>query len=262
MRATLLLALGILSANPCASGPMAARPLRFAFLETLEMPLGEIQRDGSSAQLTGGIDKDLNAALAHELGRPLVEVPIPRRRVTENTASASFDVMCLMSPSWLGQDALMFDWTPEIMTITERVVGFAGTRGIGELNALKGKTIGTVNGYQYPVLEPLFSSRQATRDDAPSEQHALIKQLARRVDVTVMRDIDLDYAAASHPEAHQLEASRLVITATSIRCLRSPNASVGADELSASVTRLLRSGKIRAILARYGGAHGKTIASP
>lgn len=232
----------------CASQAGAQPPLRFLVVEGHAMPLGESQR----GVLGDGIIREWQDALAAQLGRAPVNLVLPRKRQDQAVAQRKVDLRCFVSPEWLPKEAIPeYDWPAPFLAVEERIVGAAGAAPVRSLDELHGKTIGTVHGYQYRSLAPLFEARRARRDDAPSEEALLLKQLAGRTDVSVMRALDFAYLQQRDARLSRLALSPLQVSRFSMYCARTKYGSVTLEELSAAQEKLLQAGVMERILQKY-----------
>lgn len=231
----------------------AAPPLRFLTVEGHGMPLGEIRstRPGH-AELSGGIISEWQNALAQELKREPVNLILPRKRQDQAVARRQVDLRCFVSPEWLDAAAIAdYEWPAPFMDVEERIVAKAGTAPVQQLEDLHGKAIGTVHGYQYRKLAPLFEAGRARRDDAPTEAALLAKQLAGRTDVSVIRALDFAYLLRRDPRLASLALAPLVVSRFSLYCARTRYGAVSLPELAAAQQRLLRAGVLDEILKKY-----------
>lgn len=242
-----------LLACACAAGQVRAQeaarpPLRFLVVEGHAMPLGESPRGALGA----GIIREWQDALAAQLGRTPVNLVLPRKRQDQAVAQNKVDLRCFVSPEWLTKEAIAeYDWPAPFLAVEERVVTAAGAAPLRSLDELAGKTIGTVHGYQYRSLAPLFETRRARRDDAPSEAALLLKQLAGRTDVSVMRALDFAYLQRRDPRLSRLALSPLVVSSFSMYCARTKYGSVTLEALSAAQEKLLQAGVMDRILQKH-----------
>lgn len=215
------------------------------------MPYGEIQKQGGRALLSQGIIKDWQEALAGELGYQVKTVALPKNRIVKLDYNQFYDLQCFIAPEWLGDSAKNLNWPPAFDHIEERLVGPKGTNLITSGQQLSGKQIGTVLGYFYPKLAPYFNKTPGMRDDASTEELLLKKQLAGRVDYSVMRVIDLRYLQTINPETKSLELSSWVITDTSVYCAHSRSSPISFDSIVKAQDRLLKQGRYQQILKKY-----------
>ena len=244
---------GLLLLLPAAAPVHAAPPLRFLTVEGHGMPLGEIRstRPGR-AELSGGIISEWQEALARELQREPVNLILPRKRQDQAVARRQVDLRCFVSPEWLDAAAIAdYEWPAPFMDVEERIIGKVGAAPVRTLDDLHGKAVGTVHGYQYRKLAPLFEDGRARRDDAPTEAALLAKQLAGRTDVSVMRALDFAYLQRRDPRLAALALAPLVVSRFSLYCARTRYSSVSLRELAAAQQRLLQAGVLDAILRKY-----------
>jgi polar amino acid transport system substrate-binding protein len=236
----------------CASG-VAQTSVRFLTLDDRTMPFGEIRRDAHDRPiLVAGIIKDWQDALAGELGRSPVTVLLPRLRQESAVAQKQADLRCFVSPAWLTSEQIgRYDWPAPFLEVEERIIGARNGPGATTFDDLHGRTIGTVLGYSYRSLEPLFANGQVKRDIAPSETTALLKQLAGRTDFLVMRTLDFYFLRKRDVRMERLEITSVVINRYALHCARPKDSPVSLHELIAAQDRLLETGAMKSILAKY-----------
>jgi polar amino acid transport system substrate-binding protein len=225
--------------------------IRFLVSEAWSLPNGEIVNTGGQLLLKSGIVKEWQEAIAEELGYKVKNVYLPKNRMGMSELGSSYDVFCLVAPEWLGDFSKTMDWLPPYDTIEERLVGPIGTNKIVNIKQLENKRIGTVLGYIYPKLEAFFKNKNIKRDDATDEVGVLQKQLLGRVDYSVMRVMDFQYAKVSRPELKNLEISNWVVSITPIQCARSRSSHIPFKILAKAQERLLKAGKYSSIVKRY-----------
>ncbi|KQV86625.1 hypothetical protein ASD15_28960 [Massilia sp. Root351] len=244
----LLLAVAPLHAAP----PLP--PLRFLVVDGHGMPLAQ-PRTGTAGQrsaLGPGIIKKWQDALAAELGRTPVNLVLPRKRQDQAVANRQVDLRCFVSPEWLPAElAAQYEWPQAFMEVEERIIGNADAAPVQRMADLHGKRIGTVHGYQYRKLAPLFDAGSAWRDDAPSEAALLAKQLAGRTDVSVMRTLDFAYLKLHDPRLARLALAPLAVSRFSLYCARTHYSSVTLAQLQLAQQRLLQGGILEKILQSY-----------
>jgi ABC-type amino acid transport substrate-binding protein len=231
----------------------ALPPLRFLVLDAHSMPFSEFKNTASGRlELTGGIIKDWQDALARELHRTPVNIYYSRMRQDQAAASGQVDLRCFVSPEWV-PPALrqQYDWPTPFMHVEERLAGSVGKPQIRSVNELHGKTVGMVLGYRYPALEPLFDRHLANRDNAPNEAGVLAKQLAGRTDYMVVRTLDFYYLQRQNPALGVLQLSPLVINIAPLYCARPKTSQLSLEELVQAQQRLLDAGTMEKILQRY-----------
>ncbi|WP_169333573.1 substrate-binding periplasmic protein [Leeia oryzae] len=247
-----LVMLGSLSLLLCEPA-QAAPSVRFLVLEGREMPFALIMTapDGTPA-LVDGIIKDWQAALAGALGRTPVNVFYPRKRQELAISKGLADLRCFISPDWLPAALKSgYDWPQPIIRIEERLVSKQADAHIQTVDALKGKTIGTVLGYQFVLLDPLFASGTIRRDDSPSETGVIQKLILGRTDYAVIRTIDFDFLHKTDAQLSDLALSPLVISTLDLYCARPKNSHVSLAALNQAQQQLFKASTMEKILARY-----------
>lgn len=228
-------------------------PVRFLVSEAWAMPFGDFPVVEGRRILAGGIMKAWQDDLAQALGR-LPEVAVTSRNRQDNLVSeGSVDLRCFTSPEWIKPESrALYDWPAPFLIIEERLVGLRDKPRVAVASELRGLRIGTVLGYHYPSLEQAFATQQAKRDDAPNEALALAKQLAGRVDYTVMREIDLRHAKKSQGGAtHDLVASPYVVNLTPVHCAVVKTGRVSLQEFARAQDQLLKRGRLKAIMGHH-----------
>lgn len=249
-----LLLLGLLwLAMPTAA---ATAVLRILVTTGTSLPFADISQGdprGNDLQLQGGIIRDWGQALAERLGREPRFLLMPTRRVGLQLRNGSFDLQCFENPQWYGrEDAAWIDWLPHpLMEVIEGLVSTADAPPVKTLEELQGKTIGVVNGYRYPLLDPLFDTGQMQRSVAQNESRLLQMQQLGRADYSVISLLQFEHARARDPKLRSLVASPLEVSRTALYCLRQRQSPISRAELAAAQRALLLEGRLKAILDRY-----------
>lgn len=238
--------------------PAQAAPpvLRVLVTTGTSLPFADISQGGPRGQehqLHGGIIQDWSEALADKLGREPRFLLMPTRRVGLQLRSGTFDLQCFENPQWYGhEDAAWIDWLPQpLMEVVEALVSTAQAPLVRTLEALHGKTIGVVNGYRYPLLDPLFDAGQMQRSVAQNESRLLQMQQLGRADYSVVSLLQFEHARARDPKLRSLVASPLEVSRTALYCLRQRQSPISRADLAAAQRALLAEGRLEAILRRY-----------
>lgn len=244
-----LLTLGLVGAMPVTAAP----PLRVLVTTGTSLPFADISQAPGEEQLLGGILLDWSQALAERLGREPQFLLMPARRVGQQLREGSFDLQCFENPQWYGpKDSAWIDWLHQpLMEVAEVLVSAPGTPLIHQLEQLKGRTIGVVNGYRYPLLDPLFESRKLRRSTAHNETRLLQMQQLGRADYSVISLLQLEHARLRDPRLRRLAVSPLEVSRTPLYCLRQRQSPISRAELAAAQHALLSEGRLEAILRRY-----------
>lgn len=231
----------------------AAPPLRLLVTTGSSPPFADISQGSNDERLLGGIIHDWGQALADRLGREPQFLLVPARRVGQQLREGSFDLQCFENPQWYGhEDEAFIDWLPQpLMEVVEVLVSTRALPPVQQLSQLKGRTIGVVNGYRYPLLDPLFEARQMRRSTAHNELRLLQMQQLGRADYSVISLLQLAHARLRDPRLRALVVSPLEISRTALFCLRQRQSPISRVELAAAQQALLAEGRLEAILRRY-----------
>ena len=206
-----------------------------------EMPMADIR----NGQVTGGIHKDLAEALAQKMGRTAVTLPMPRKRIAMALEAGQADVLCMYLPEWLPG---RFGWTQPFMPQTETVITSLSVPQPQSLLDLRGQSIGTVLGFQYPEMIKAMGTG-FVRADAHSNLANLRKLAAGRLRhvATIKSFYDYQLHKGERINVHE----PLVVRSYYTRCAVSEKGRVGLPEVDAAITQLLREGAINRILSNY-----------
>lgn len=162
----------LLLATAAATCTQAAASIRILVDASTAMPMAKIE----GLRVTGGIHRDLGIEMARELGEPAQFVVMPRKRIPVALARGDGDLACHFLPEWLPGD---FGWTEPFMPNALLLLTDSRVAPIDNLQALRGKPIGTVLGFVYPDIERELGTG-FIRDDAADASHNLLKFAAGR----------------------------------------------------------------------------------
>lgn len=220
------------------------RPLRFSITESGVMPLVDI-RDG---QAVGGILYDLPMRLAEKVGRRADLQVLPRLRVKRALLHNEIDVRCYVNPAWLSDTYPDYVWS--IPFVVQRDLIVSRRAQPVTLDELPRQSIGTVLGFYYPTLHPLFMAGDLLRDDARTQGLVMDKLAAGRYDYAVSNELALHWHNRHSDDAHQLyEAHELASDLASCMVRNAPD--VPTKELLHAMEQMKRDGEFDAILQRY-----------
>lgn len=240
MRLLLFLSL-LLGASVCAE----ERPLRFSVTESWAMPMMRIEQ----GQATGGILYDLQMRLAQKVGRRAELMVMPRLRVQQMLVRGEIDVRCYVNPAWLHESHHQYIWSVPFMVQRDLLVRRSDDQPLPPAQA-QGELVGTVLGFIYPSLEPLFTSGHLRRDDARTQELALEKLQAKRYRYAVSNDLALQWFNRRQPAAHQLQAVR-ELSADQVACIVRDQPDVPTMALLRALVQMSNDGEFAAILAKY-----------
>jgi polar amino acid transport system substrate-binding protein len=236
----LLLALLLL----CTGALATERPLRFSVSESWGMPMIRYEQ----GQATGGILYDLQVRLAQKVGRRAELMVMPRLRVQQMLVRGEIDVRCYVNPAWLQESPHQYIWSLPFMVQRDLIVTRATEPALPERP--DGELLGTVLGFKYPRLEPLFASGQLQRDDARTQELVLEKLEARRYRYAVSNQMTLDWYNSRQPVPRKLKAIDEVASDL-VACIVRNEPDVPTQQLLRAMVQMKQDGEFDAILARY-----------
>lgn len=225
------------NANVSTSTEMA--PLRFLW-------------SGSSLALETEIESKFQTALAKELGRTATFAKLSRKRMEFSDIQIQIDLVCFANPAWLGDSAQYYEWTKApLMNIEYIFVGSKTTPLVTDFKDIKGKKIGVIYAYRYQNLDQYFDTHFAIREDAPSLESSLEKQLLNRSDYTVVRRLIFQHLKKRSTKYANLVASPLLISKESVYCGRVKQSKIMQKDVELAIDKLIKRGELAKIIADY-----------
>ncbi|MDA7086125.1 transporter substrate-binding domain-containing protein [Pseudomonas sp. SA3-5] len=220
------------------------RPLRFAVSESWAMPLIHIEH----GQAIGGIIHDLQQRLAERVGRRAEMLVRPRPRIQQMLVRGEVDVRCYVNPAWLSESHHQYIWSVPFMVQRDLLVGRSHQQV--QVSRMQGETIGTVLGFTYPELEPLFASGHLRRDNARTQTLALDKLKARRYDYAISNELSLQWFNRQQPAGHKLQPL-LEVSADIVACIVRDEPDVPTMAVLRALVQMSQAGEFETILSRY-----------
>lgn len=221
-----------------------AADILFAASQANGMPLAQF----SGNKVSGGFIKDIDDAIAAELGMASRHVEMPRTRLDLAMNIGEVDALCYTRPEWVKADG--WHWSPPILQNRNLVVSRAETPMLTRITDLFRKRTGTVLGYRYPDVEGALGP-YLIRDDAPSIDSNYRKLLVGRFEYAIFDQLILDYLRRADPDAYRLNSDVMRLPAFDVYCALSPHSTVSAQRFDVAVESLRSRQVIGAILARY-----------
>ncbi|MBV4488246.1 transporter substrate-binding domain-containing protein [Pseudomonas sp. SWRI153] len=242
-------ALLVISLSVAASEPA----LRFAVPDSWSMPMAQIER----GKPTQGILHDILISLATQVGAPAQFLVVPRARVQSAMERGEIDVRCYAAQSWLPNQSGDYIWSVPLWFQRDLLV--SRTESPARLNPahLPRQAIGTVLGYSYPTLQPLFDADQLQREDARNQEQVLEKLLAGRYRYAVSNQWTLDWINQRLLPEQQLQAVA-VLQEQTIGCYVRNDPKVPVQRILRTLLRMKMSGEIDEIIRLYTGASSTT----
>ncbi|WP_231570109.1 MULTISPECIES: ABC transporter substrate-binding protein [Pseudomonas] len=220
------------------------RPLRFSITESGVMPLVEIR----NGEAVGGILYDLPMRLAEKVGRRAELLVLPRLRVQRALLHNEIDVRCYVNPAWLSETYPQYVWSIPFMVQRDLLVGRTPETVTPE--KLPKQSIGTVLGFYYPTLHPLFMSGQLLRDDGRTQGLVLTKLAAGRYDYAISNELALHWYNRHVDQAEKLHQVH-ELASDLAACLVRDAPDVPTMQLLRAMVQMKEDGEFDAILQRY-----------
>ncbi len=225
---------------------VAEEPLRFAASSAWAMPYGKFESD----RLTGGILFDLARALEKPLNLPVSIVVLPRKRIDGAVLAGDVDLRCYSNPQWTSVPGEHV-WSKTLFDLSDVVFGNASVADPKNLQGLtQGVGVGTVLGYDYQSLNPLFTSGSLKRDDAADQEKVLLKLSMGRTPYGVSDALALQWYTKNTPQ-HRLSNWRVTLSRNDFQCGVPKKGRIPAAKILAALDDLKKSGKIEGILRNY-----------
>jgi polar amino acid transport system substrate-binding protein len=236
---------GLSGVLTCTAG-LAADVLRFAAASSWSIPYGKIEND----RLVGGINFELAKALGESLALPVAFVVLPRKRLDSAGLLGEFDLRCHLSPKWTDMRE-HYEWSGRLFELSDVVFGAQGIAQPTQLgDVATGALISTVLGYNYPTLEPLFSTGQLKRDDSVAQENVMLKVNLGRTPYGVSDALTLDWFQRTSPN-HRFAPWRLKVSQDDFQCAVPLKGQVPASKIFKALDRLKSTGRLAQILRNY-----------
>lgn len=238
--------LGI-SLSAMASQP----PLRFAVADSWAMPMVQIER----GRPTQGILYDMMLSLATQVGVPAQFHVLPRARVQNAMEHGEVDVRCYAAQSWLPNLSGDYIWSLPLFFQRDLLISRQDQPPNADPAHLPRQSIGTVLGYSYPTLQPIFDADRLWREDARNQEQVLDKLLAGRYRYAVSNQWTLDWFNQRLLPGQQLQAVA-VLQEQKVGCYVRNDPNVPVQQILRTLVRMKMSGEIDDIIRLYTGSSG------
>lgn len=221
----------------------AEAPLRFVVSDSWAMPMVQLER-GRPIQ---GILYDMMLSLATQVGMPAEFHVLPRARVQNAMDHGEVNIRCHVSPSWLPNLSGDYSWSVPLLVQRDLLIGWRDSPTSVNLASLARQSIGTVRGYNYPTLQPLFDSDRLHREDARNQEQVLEKLLAGRYHYAVSNQWTLDWFNQRLLPDRQLQSVALVHEQT-VGCYMRNDPKVPVQRILNTLLQMKTSGEINDII--------------
>jgi polar amino acid transport system substrate-binding protein len=227
----------------------AETPLRFAMPDSWAMPMVQYER----GRPTQGILYDIMLSLATQVGVPAQFHVLPRTRVQSAMEHGEIDVRCYAAQSWLPNQSGDYIWSLPLLFQRDLLVSRQGPPTSVDAKTLPRQSIGTVLGYTYLTLQPLFDSGQLQREDARNQEQVLEKLLAGRYRYAVSNQWTLDWLNQRLPPEQKLQGVA-VLQEQQVGCYVRNDPNVPVQRILRTLLRMKMSGEIDDIIRLYTGS--------
>ncbi|WP_085609023.1 MULTISPECIES: ABC transporter substrate-binding protein [unclassified Pseudomonas] len=236
-----------LSLSAMASPP----PLRFVVADSWAMPMVQIER----GRPTQGILYDMMLSLATQVGVPAQFHVLPRARVQNAMEHGEVDVRCYAAQSWLPNLSGDYIWSIPLLFQRDLLISRQDQPPNADPAHLPRQSIGTVLGYSYPTLQPIFDTDRLWREDARNQEQVLDKLLAGRYRYAVSNQWTLDWFNQRLLPGQQLQAVA-VLQEQKVGCYVRNDPNVPVQRILRTLLRMKMSGEIDDIIRLYTGSAG------
>ncbi|MFG6489328.1 substrate-binding periplasmic protein [Roseateles sp. BYS78W] len=229
------------------AAPAEKPVLRFIVGEDWAPPYLELR----GGRPVGGLAFELMEQVARAADARPVYVMLPPKRTQPALHAGQADLMCMMAPKWV-VEPLGSDRVGPPMVVLEDVlaVGRGGLTRPLDLAAQRGLRVGTVLGYHYQELGPLFDAGQLVRDDAVTQQGVLEKLARGRTPAAVVDRLVLAQYNRGHPPAEALRPLQ-VVSQTVTHCLLGGTTQLPAARLQQALRAVVERGDVARLVQRY-----------
>lgn len=233
----------------------APAPLRFAITDSWAMPMVQIEH----GRPTQGILYDAMLSLATQLGLPAEFHVLARARVQSAMEHGEIDIRCYAAQSWLPNQSGDYLWSAPLWFQRDVLVSKQGAPASIIPASLSVQPIGTVLGYSYPTLQPLFDSGQLKRDDARNQEQVLKKLAAGRNQYAVSNQWALDWFNLQMMPDRPLRAVA-VLQEQNVGCYVRNDPKLPVQLILQTLLKMKMSGEIDDIIRLYTGTSEPTQA--
>ena len=231
----------------------AEPPLRFVVADSWAMPMVQIEH----GRPTQGILHDIMLSLATQVGVPAEFHVLPRARVQNAMEHGEVDVRCYAAQSWLPNQSGDYIWSLPLLFQRDLLISRDDQPLHVDPARLPRQSIGTVLGYTYPTLQPLFDADHLQRDDARNQEQVLEKLLAGRYRYAVSNQWTLDWFNQRLLPTQQLQRVA-VLQEQHVGCYVRNDPQVPVQRILRTLLRMKMSGEIDDIIRLYTGSSETT----
>ena len=226
----------------------AEAPLRFVIPDSWAMPMVQLDH----GRPTQGILYDVMLSLATQVGVPAEFHVLPRTRVQSAMEHGEVDIRCYAAQSWQPNQSGDYIWSIPLWTQPDVLITRQAPPSAVIAADLPRQSIGTVLGYSYPTLQPLFDADRLQREDARNQEQVLEKLHAGRYRYAVSNQWTLDWFNQRLLPERQLK-SVAVLQEQRVGCYVRNDPKVPVQRILRTLLRMKMSGEIDDIIRLYIG---------
>ncbi|RON08416.1 amino acid ABC transporter substrate-binding protein [Pseudomonas brassicacearum] len=231
----------------------APAPLRFSIIDSWAMPMVQIEH----GRPTQGILYDVMLSLATQVGLPAEFHMLARARVQSAMEHGEIDIRCYAAKSWLPNPSGDYLWSVPLWFQRDLLIGTQSAPASVVPANLAVQPIGTVLGYSYPTLQPLFDRGQLKRDDARNQEQVLKKLAAGRNRYAVSNQWALDWFNQQLMPDRPLRAVA-VLQEQNVGCYVRNDPKLPVQRILQTLLKMKMSGEIDDIIRLYTGTNEPT----
>jgi polar amino acid transport system substrate-binding protein len=232
------------------NGVAAPAPLRFVVPDSWAMPMVQLEH----GRPTQGILYDVMLSLATQVGVPAEFHVLPRSRVQIAMEHGEVDIRCYAAQSWLPNQSGDYIWSIPLFNQHDLLISRPAAQTSVIPASLSHQSIGTVLGYSYPPLQPLFDANQLHRDDARNQEQVLEKLQAGRNRYAVSNQWTLDWFNQRLLPEQRLQGVA-VLQEQNVGCYVRNDPEVPVQRILRTLVRMKMSGEIDDIIRLYIGGN-------
>lgn len=202
-------------------------------------------------EITSGIIVEIGKLLTKELRVNAKFISVSRKRQANQLLLGETDVILITNPKWLDNPE-RFIWSEPLFEEEDVLIGLADQPyKISRKEQLKDMTIGTILGYKYPTLDPMFKERSIIRQDVRSLNANIQKLTLKRIDLLVDSTLLIEYQFNQRGNRAQFQRQPFKLSQHHIHAAISKKASMPPEIIKAALKHLVENGSIETVLNNY-----------
>lgn len=203
----------------------------------------------TSKKLEAGIVKDFSAELGKCLKIDVVHKEFSRKRLKTFLLDGTVHMSVRSNPQWINHPDFLWSksWREETDVFVTRSDDLLN---IQNMKDVFGKNVGTITGYVYPKLDPLFESKVMNRKNVTTVEQNFQKLKNKRIDVLVDAMVQIKYEM-KHYLRGTFRINSFELNHYPVMVLISPKAHVSVDAVNSCIGQMKAEGIIDHILKVY-----------